>query len=387
MNYTGHILRCGLAASLLLLLTLIAPATGQELPPCPERPRQIDPPWVDGLSFCLEEVIRDESAGELGFTALAVGDDGTLYAARPLYGQLLALTDTDGDGLPDTAQVIADGLTLPNALAYHDGALYIAGGEHIYRLRDGDLVTLVDDLPAGAGFWTGGIAISPDERLYVATGANCDFCVPDAGRGVIYSYALDGSDRQTVAEGLRQPAALAFAGGDLWVTDSARHDLFDTPGLDEINRVQAGAHFGWPYCVGTENTPDMPGDFDCAAAASPAFTFPTGSNPLGLAAYTHELFPTLNGSLLVVLGGSSHRSDLRGFGLVALRFDANGQPAAYDLVIPAETGQVAGFTLKEMNYRTSGFWPRHPFNVAVSPEGWVYVSVGGGRIFALRPPG
>ena len=73
--------------------------------------------------------------------------------------------------------------------------------------------TLVDDLPSGGGFWTGGIAVGGDGRIYVATGAPCDFCVPDdPARGAVLSFALDGSDRQIVATGLRQPADLAFSG-------------------------------------------------------------------------------------------------------------------------------------------------------------------------------
>jgi glucose/arabinose dehydrogenase len=365
---------------------ITAPAlTAQTLPPCDQRPAHIDPPWADGRHYCLEQVIKDESAGELGFTALAVGDDGTLYAAQPLYGRVVAFTGWSDDGLPDAPRVVMDGLSLPSALAYHDGALYVAGGARIDRLQAGEAVTLVADLPAGAGFWTGGIAIGPDERLYVATGANCDFCLPDAGRGVIYSYALDGSDRQLVAQGLRQPAALAFHDGALWAVDSARDGLFDVPDLDELNQVTPGAHFGWPYCVGAVSMPDMPGDFDCAAAAPPLLTFATGSNPLSLASYRGGALPRLEGALLVVLGGSSGRLDLRGFGLVAVRFDAAGVPVSVENIIPSETYTFPRFTLQEMNYRTSGFWPRHPLGVAVSRDGLVYISVGGGQILVIRP--
>ncbi len=371
--------------SIISLLMLTLTAAAQDLPPCFERERFIDPPWVNGLLFCLEQVIHDDSAGEMGFTALAMGDDGTLYVARPLQGQIMRLVDVNGDGLPDEAQIEIEDLTLPNALTWHEGVLYIAGGASVYRWQAGELETLVDDLPAGAGFWTGGLAIGTDERLYVASGANCDFCIPEAGRGVIYSFALDGSDRQFVAEGLRQPAALTFHQGKLWVVDSARTALFNTPDLDELNYVTPGAHFGWPYCAGANNIPDLPGEFDCTQATPPVFTFPTGSNPLALAAYPHALFPSLQNHLLVILGGTSSQVDLRGFGLVAVNMDEGGQPTGYDLVIPAETYNVQGFTLKEMNYRTSGFWPRHPFGVAVSPQGWVYVSVGGGRILVLRP--
>ncbi|HLV37403.1 MAG TPA: hypothetical protein VKY59_19950, partial [Spirillospora sp.] len=73
--------------------------SAQELPPCAQRPTFRDPPWIDGLRYCLENVIHEPEAGELGFTALAAAPDGTLYAARPLHGQVLAITDTNGDGL------------------------------------------------------------------------------------------------------------------------------------------------------------------------------------------------------------------------------------------------------------------------------------------------
>lgn len=373
---------------LLSMFLLTGTAQGQISILCGERPTYISNPWVDGTRFCLESVIQDESAGEMGFTALAAAPDGTLYAARPLQGQILAMTDTNGDGLPDSSRIVAHNLTLPAGLAYHNGALYISGGSHIYKLIDENIETLADDVPSGGGFWTGSLAIGDDERLYVATGAPCDACQPDnPGRGAILSYALDGSDRQIVAEGLRQPVGLAFRDGVLWTTDSARDGLFDSPDLDELNRVSPGANFGWPYCAGS-NQPDLfPGEVDCAITTPPAMTFPTASHPTALAAYTGDALPTLNGTLLVVLYGSYNRVDLRGYAIAAVKFDNEGNPADYEVIIPQEsdTDAFASYTLKEMSYRTSGFWPRRPLGIAVSREGWVYVSVGGGQIWALRP--
>jgi len=374
--------------NLLGMLVLTGMVSSQNLAPCGERPTYLSNPWVDGTRFCLETVIHDERAGELAFTALAAAPDGTLYTARPLQGQILAITDSDGDGLPDSSDIIAENLTLPNGLVYYDGALYISGGAHIYKFADEKIEILVDDVPSGGGFWTGGLAIGADERLYVATGAPCDACQPDdPTRGAILSYALDGSDRQIVAEGLRQPVGLAFRDGALWTVDSARDGLFASPNLDELNRVTPGANFGWPYCIG-ENQPDLfPGEFDCADATSPAMTFPTASHPTVLAAYTGDALPALEGRLLVVLYGSYNHVDLRGYAIAAIKFDDAGNPAGYDIIIPQEsdTDSFVGYTLKEMNYRTSGFWSRRPLGIAISREGWLYVSVGGGQIWALRP--
>lgn len=377
-----------ICACLLLLFAVPLAAQEDDLPPCGQRPGYLDRPWVDALRFCLELVVQDDAAGELAFTALAAADDGTLYAARPWTGAVLAVEDADGDRLPDTARVAVDGLARPAGLAYHAGALYIVDESRVYRLRGADFDVLVDDLPAGGGFWNSGIAVGPDERLYVATGAPCDSCVPDdPARGAVLSFDLTGGDRQIVARGLRHPAALAFAAGALWTVDTARDGLFDVPDLDELNRVTPGAHFGWPFCVGAANAPDWPaGAFNCASAAPPALTFPTHSNPLALAAYRGGALPSLTGALLVALGGSYNRVDLRGNAVAAVYFDAAGAPVSYQVILPQEPQNEAavGFTLKEMNYRLSGLYPSRPYGLAISPEGWVYIS-SGRRIVVLRP--
>lgn len=360
------------------------------LPPCAERPHLIDPPWVNATYYCAELVIHDESGGEMGFTSLAAASDGTLYAARPLSGEVLALQDSDDDGLPDTPHVVAQGLTLPNGLAYSDGALYISGGAHLYKLVGEQLETLVSDLPTGAGFWTGGIAIGQDKRLYVGIGAECDYCEQtQADRGTILSFALDGSDRQVVAMGLRQPNDLAFQGDTLWTVDTARDGLSYTTNDDELNRVTVGANFGWPYCIGKENTLDtISAKFDCSTVTAPVLTFPTHSNPLGIVSYSGDAFPHLKGQLLVTLGGATDQSFLNGYTLVTIGFDAEGNPLEPHIIlpeIPSGGDQWSTTNLQKMHFQASGFWQHHPYDVTVSREGWIYVSLGGGSIWALRP--
>ncbi|PJF25216.1 MAG: hypothetical protein CUN53_13910, partial [Phototrophicales bacterium] len=151
-----------------------------DLPVCAQRPTSLSQPWISSASgICLEEVIHEPSLGELAFTSLAVTPDNVLYAARPHAGEVWMLTDRDGDGLPETPELAASGLTLPNGLAHYDGALYISGGAHLYRLRDGILTTLADGLPSGSGLWTGGLAVYQG-RIYIGIGAPCDGCNFDA---------------------------------------------------------------------------------------------------------------------------------------------------------------------------------------------------------------
>jgi glucose/arabinose dehydrogenase len=383
-------LRSSLIVILFFALSIGLIQAQDELPKCQDRPTWIDPPWVNGLEWCLELVLKDDSAGELGYTALAAAPDGTLYATRPNSGEILALADENGDGLPETPRVVADGLTLPNGLAFYEGTLYISGAQYIYRMdRDYHVETLVDDLPWGAGFWTGGLTIGPDERIYIAIGATCDHCEQtDTTRGAIWSYALEGSDPQQVATGLRQPGDVTFRDGVLWTLDSARDDL-DIPDLDEINRVTNEAHFGWPYCFGADNQTDtLGGVFDCDQAAKPMLVLPTHSTPIRLETYNDDTFLKIKNDLLVVLHGSYNQSDLQGYALALVQFDDEAQVSGYRVIIPEQAVNPRTpyvYPLSEIQYQESGFWPHRPLDVAVSREGWIYISVGGGQIFALRP--
>lgn len=370
------------------LLALPTVRSYSMLPPCDKRPHFIDPPWVNAEYYCAEEITYDESAGELSMTSLAVAPNGTLYATRPYQGQILALTDTDGDLLPDSPHVVVEGLTLPNGLTYYEDALYISAGSYLYRWVDGNLETLVDNIPAGAGFWTGSLVVGPDERIYLGVGASCNFCESaDSERGAILSFALDGSDRQLVATGLRQPADLAVVGDTLWTIDTA-HAAVTAPYMDELNRVVPGAHFGWPYCLGMDNRPELQGEFDCAGATPPAYVFATHSNPLGMVSYSGNAFPHLQGTILITFGGSQNQAVLEGYTLVSLNFDESGNPISDHIILPELPGPSPAWNdldLQKIHYQASGFWPHRPLDVAVSPEGWIYVSSGGGRIWGLRP--
>ncbi|MBL8146131.1 MAG: PQQ-dependent sugar dehydrogenase [Anaerolineae bacterium] len=369
--------------TLMLLVMGVNPALAQPQQPdvpCFWRPSSLDKPWIGPDIPCLEEVTPAGPDGELAYTALAVGPDGTLYAARPLAGEIWAISDSDSDGLPDTPQRLVGGLTLPNALDWYEGSLYVAGGPHVYRIDAGGFATvLVDDLPSGSGYWTGGVVLgafdASEARIYVGTGAACDTCeTGDTGRGAVWSFALDGSDGRIEATGLRQPADLAILDGELWVADSAPASFFSQPNLDEINRLTHGADFGFPRCLG-------PDTGNCAGVTPPLFQLPTGSTPLGLAVYTSDVIPALTGSLLVALAGSTGQVELRGYTFA----QADPETGAVNVVMPQTYDQPGFETTDELNYRTVGFYPARPYGIVVSPLGWVYISLSNGRILVIRP--
>lgn len=395
-----HYFATALALTLFFLHSVSSIQAQQpELGKCSERPRVITGAlFVDYLRWCVESVIDNSEIEPLSFTALEAAPDGSLFATRPLAGQVMIIEDADGDQLPDTMRTFAEGLNMPNGLAYHEGDLYVSGSSNIYRISAGGSAdTIVNDLPVGAGFPVGGLVVGEDERLYVAVGAPCDDCEFDEPeRGAILSMTLEGADREVIATGFRHPADLEFYRGKLWTLDSAPRS-YRSEAVDEVNQVETGAWYGFPYCLGADRANLAPDQFDCAASEPPRVLFGAGARPSSLAAYPYDTLTGTADTLVVVLSGEPTQIDFVGYKVVMLNFDDQDQPLGATLLLPfrIESTRQAyvpydgeGYfwrqyiTLSELGW---GIYPQQPLAVAVNHYGWIYISMTGGRIIALRP--
>jgi glucose/arabinose dehydrogenase len=382
-----------------ILFSLSSVVIAQGLPRCSERPLIAELPRVEPRLWCLERAIFEHEAGELAFTAIEFAPDGVLYATRPMTGELYVMRDTNEDSLPDSPTVVAVGMRFPNGLIYAENALYILGDGHIYRFADDTLETIVDDLPGGRGFIASGITYH-DGWLYIGVPMPCDFCASeDDLHGTVVRLALDGSQREVIAHGLRYPAGLTFWDETLWVTDTGRDNARDIQGTDELNRIDLSSdtipHFGFPYCEGRANVSNFPGDFDCTTVTMPTISLYTHSTPLALQPYVGDAFRFLRGDLLLVLGGSVNNADIRGYQVAYLEIEQDNfvietvlphdmSIAGVDRVSIASENIYRPIFSSYLNGKGAGVWPHRIFDVAVSPEGWIYISVGGGQIFVLR---
>jgi glucose/arabinose dehydrogenase len=392
----------------LFLLLWVLPLRAQDLPRCGDREFIVSLPLSDPNLYCIERPVKLE-AGEWAATALIFTDDGTLYFVRPYSGELYALRDSNGDQLPDTPEMVADGMRLPAGLATDGTALYILGDGVLYRYQDETLTVLLDDLPSGRGFPASGIAVHAG-MIYLGIPMPCDFCEGDNPlHGTILRYDLASAERSIIARGLRYPAALAWYDNRLWVTDTGRDGLYTAQinrerwrNLDEINAFTPDSntipHFGFPYCTG-DNQPDLSADFDCEQALAPILNSPTQSTPSALVVYQGTAFPHLRGELLVALAGSINLSQVRGFQILALDMVRADQRIQIETIAPTapvfsqaptvgfydEFGAIPNEHAYDISISGAGFFPHKVLGLAVSPQGWIYISIGGGSIYVLRP--
>jgi glucose/arabinose dehydrogenase len=232
-------------------------------------------------------------------------------------------------------RAIATGLSLPHTLAYGpDGAIYLAEMHRISRLNpdSGALTPVIEGLPANQ-LHIGRHPLSHfifdgNGDLLVNVGADTDQCeIESRGSGACeeadgpapraalrrYKYRADGSwDPQPLIEarGLRNSLVLLrHASGTLLQAENS-YDFAPTEPRphDELNVLQTGAHYGWPYCYDRdERTPAWrdrsPLACDSAAHAKPAVLLPPHSAPLGGLYYDGALLPALRGKLLLSLHG------------------------------------------------------------------------------------
>jgi glucose/arabinose dehydrogenase len=294
-----------------------------------------------------------------GARFMAVGPDGAVYVSEPELGQVVRLVDA-GHGVADSVTVFASGLDGPHGLAFHGGALYIAGHTGVVRIAGGTR-TVLNHYTGGGGHSTRTIVFGgpPDSAMYVSIGSSCNLCVEkDSDRAVVMRYDTDGSHGRVFARGLRNAVGLAIspATGALWATVNERDNIepnHENLPPDRLDIVTDGGDYGWPYCYGNHvPNPEYHDPVRCQRETPPVLGFQAHSAPLGLTFY--------RGDILVAFHGSWNRRIPTGAKVVRVHLDG-GTPVGYDDFI---TGWQ----------RNNGSRWGRPVDVIVARDGSVLVS-------------
>lgn len=268
--------------------------------------------------------------------SMDLSPNGTLFVGTRGEGNVYALRDTDGDMKADEQYLLAEGLKLPNGVAFRNGDLYVAEVNRILKfpniessLDDPSFEVIYDDYPTETHHGWKYIAFGPDDKLYVPVGAPCNICESeDEIFASITRMDPDGSNMEVVQHGVRNTVGFTWhpQTGELWFTDNGRDWLGDDKPACELNRApQDGMHFGYPYChQGDLPDPDFGDKRDCSEFTPPVQNLGPHVAPLGLEFVTTSAFPAdYQGHILIAEHGSWNRSTKIGYRLMMVKLNGN----------------------------------------------------------------
>ncbi|MDI6875366.1 MAG: sorbosone dehydrogenase family protein [Methanomicrobiales archaeon] len=319
-----------------------------------------------------------------GARSMTLGSNGTLFIGTRSIGRVYAIPDRDRDNRADSVIVLAEGLHMPNGVAFRNGSLYVAEVSRILRF-DGiedrlesppDAAVVTTDLPDRESHGWKFLAFGPDGMLYVPVGMPCNVCDPEDERfGTILRMNPDGTGMEIFARGIRNSVGFDWQPdtGVLWFTDNGRDWLGENVPPDELNRApEAGLHFGFPYCHGRNiSDPDFGQSRSCAEFTPPAQELGPHVAALGMRFYTGSMFPEeYRGQIFIAEHGSWNRIVPIGYRISLVRLE-NGAPVSYE-------GFAEGWL------QNSAAWGR-PVDVLVMPDGALLVSDDhAGAVYRIR---
>ncbi len=265
--------------------------------------------------------------------SLALGDRGTLFVSTRKARSVYAVVE-EADGSTRTIEILR-GMDTPNGIAFHDGDLYVAEVDKVYRFRDAEkhLESMPDgelldiDLPSDTSHGWRYIGFGPDGMLYIGIGAPCNVC-DKPGYAEIIRVNPDGSGRETFARGVRNTVGFTWhpETDELWFTDNGRDWMGDDIPPCELNRApRAGLHFGFPYCHGGDITdPEFGSGRNCDDFTPPVQKLGPHVAPLGVRFYTGQTFPEeYRNQVFIAEHGSWNRSEKIGYRVTLVRLEGN----------------------------------------------------------------
>jgi glucose/arabinose dehydrogenase len=353
-----------------------------------------EPPNVLNLNLPAGFEINVFAKLEAAPRMLAFDKGGNLFVSLASSNQVVMLPDANKDGLAEPAVLISDALNTPNGLAFVGDDLLVANQDGVVKLTKIENKwsapkPFIRNLPYGH-HTVKTIKLGPDNHLYLNVGSSCNVCVEDNPlRATILRFTLEGkpagaletlgrhAPNPTWASGLRNSqgfawhpktsAMFATNNGSDMRSDKKNGKVNDELPPEHINKIEAGKHYGWPYCWGDGKggmmqDPNFVGEADfCKTATPPAITLISHSTPIGVTFLDKTNFPDeYKNDAVVALHGSWNRKELSGYKLVHVKFNGD---------TPLE---VVDFATGWLNNKNEA-WGR-PVDVITGPDGALYVS-------------
>ena len=146
--------------------------------------------------------------------SMTLSPSGTLFVATRSAGKVYAIRHDEANHRADRVITIAEGLRMPNGVAFRDGALYVAEVSRVLRydgiesrLNDRpEPLVLYDKYPSDRSHGWEFIRFGPDGKLYIPVGAPCNICdrsQDDDHYASITRMNPNGSGLEVFARGVR----------------------------------------------------------------------------------------------------------------------------------------------------------------------------------------
>jgi glucose/arabinose dehydrogenase len=362
-----------------------------------------------------------------GARMLEIDDRGTLYVSRPQMGDIVALRDTDADGVYETRATFLTDRPSVHAMCFvpepgGGGWLWFATSGSVCKARDTNAdgkadevvdVIPVGSLPRGGPHWWRSLLVH-DGSIYTSIGDSANASdQTETERQKIWRFNLDGSNKRLFASGIRNTEKLRVrpGTGEIWGVDHGSDwfgkDWGDAPGnqpftdtlpSDEFNRYVEGGFYGHPFLTGRRvPRPEFLGRSDlrdwAAKTVIPEWEFPAhwATNafcfvePAKVSAGGAGLPADQAGDAYVACRGSWNSSVYVGYCVARVVFDRDeklgGRPMGMEVIVrTVESAPAPGFVQPAILAR--------PVDCVQAPDGSILFSADQpGRVYRIRAAG